>query len=420
MKPQRRVFVVGGYNTPFIGKGHPDFVWKGHADFGKRENPTVEGHLTAAIRGVLDSTGVAADQIDRGFVGNFAGETFSSQGHLGAMAVRADPALAGKPWYRLEAACASGGVSIASAVDSLQAGYDVAMVTGAEVQTTVSPRDGADLLARASHYVLERGIDDFTFPAMFARRWKAYSEAFGATEAELGHVSDKAYRNAAKNPNAHMRTAKRTLAWAQAAADDNPRFLKNAELRDYLKVSDCSQVSDGGSAIILATEAGLARLGKKPSDCVEIRSYGVATGPLALVPDYTRLDMTGTAAKEAFRHAGIGPSDIGLLEVHDCFTINEWLMLEALGLADRGRARDLTLSGATEIDGRLPVNTGGGLVGFGHPVGATGVKQVAEIWRQMKGLCGTYQVPSAPRFGVTANMGGDDRTSVVTVIENIT
>ncbi len=137
MKPVRPVYVVGGMSTSFIGKGHPDFVWKGHPDFGKRENPTLEDHLTAAILGTLAETGVAAEQLDRGFVGNFAGETFSSQGHLGAMAVRAHPALHNKPWYRFEAACASGGVAMASAVDALQGGADVVMVVGAEVQTTV-------------------------------------------------------------------------------------------------------------------------------------------------------------------------------------------------------------------------------------------------------------------------------------------
>ncbi len=419
MKPVRPVYVVGGMSTSFIGKGHPDFVWKGHPDFGKRENPTLEDHLTAAILGTLAETGVAAEQLDRGFVGNFAGETFSSQGHLGAMAVRAHPALHNKPWYRFEAACASGGVAMASAVDALQGGADVVMVVGAEVQTTVSPREGADFLARAAHYSRERGIDEFTFPAMFARRWKAYSEAFGATEAELGHVSFKAYENANRNPRAHMTKVKKTLEWAQRAGDDNPRFLKNVELRDFLKVSDGSQVSDGGSGVILCTEKGLERLGKSRSSCAELAAYGVATGPLAEVADYTQLSTTRAAATVAFRDAGITARDVNVLEVHDCFAITEWLMLEALGFADRGQARELTLSGATSIEGRLPVNTGGGLIGFGHPVGATGVKQVVELYRQMKGLCGAYQMPRTPEIGVTVNMGGDDRTAAITVLRNL-
>lgn len=418
MKPRKPVFIVGGAHTDFIGKGHPDFVWKKHPDFGKRENPTLEEHMASAVEATLAATGVPAAAIERGFVGNFAGQTFANQGHLGAMAARVDPDLAGKPWVRLEAACASGGIAVTSAAESLQAGYDVALVVGAEVQTTVSARDGAAYLARAAHYALERDIDEFTFPAMFARRWKHYQDAYGATEAEMGHVTFKAYSNANRNPAAHMRHAKRSLEWASAAGDRNARFLRNEELHDYMKMSDCSQVSDGGSAVVVATEEGLAKLGKDKSDCIELKSWGLQVSPLAMVQDYTFLNNTAGAAQEALADSGFGLSDVGVVEVHDCFAITEWMMLEALGFAERGKAPALTLSGDTAIDGRLPVNTGGGLIGFGHPVGATGVKQIVEIWRQMKGLCGDYQIPSKPALGVTANMGGDDRTSVVCVFQN--
>lgn len=417
MKPLRRLFVVGGAHTPFIGKGHPDFITKHHADFGVRENPTIEDHMTAAINGALESTGVPASAIERGFVGNFAGQTFVNQGHLGAMAARVNADLAGKPWTRLEAACASGGIALVSAAEALQAGYDVALIVGAEVQTTVRPRDGANFLARAAHYRLERDIDEFTFPAMFARRWKVYKETYGATDEQMAHVTVKAYSNANKNPNAHMRTQKRDLAWASAAGDNNPQFLRNEELADHMKVSDCSQVSDGASAMVLATEAGLAKLGKRPEDCVELKSWGLSVSGLAQVDDYSVLSNTAIAANEALD--GFDRADVGIVEVHDCFAVTEWLMLEALGFAKPGGAPELTLSGKTAIDGALPVNTGGGLIGFGHPVGATGVKQVLEIFRQMKGLCGDYQVSSAPSLGVTANMGGDDRTSVVTVLQNV-
>ena len=418
MKPNRRVFVVGGAHTTYLGKGHPDFIWKKHPEFGSRENPTIEEHMAEAITATLTETGVSAADVQRGFVANFAGQTFVNQGHLGAMAPRVDPALAGKPWVRLEAACASGGTAVVAAAESLQAGYDVAMVVGAEVQTTVSARQGGDFLARAAHYALERGLDDFTFPAMFARRWKHYQEAFGATEEELAHVTAKAYANANRNPKAHMTAAKRSVEWA-AGDEGNPKFLKNEALHDFMKVSHCSQVSDGASGMILATEDGLKRLGKSPSDCAELLGWGFKTAPLAMVDDYTVLSNTRGAVDEAFADSGVARDAIGLIELHDCFAVNEWLMLEAMGYADRGQARRLSLDGSTQIDGRLPVNTGGGLIGFGHPVGATGVKQLIEVWRQMKGACGDYQVPNAPDFGLTANMGGDDRTTVVTVLSNI-
>lgn len=419
MKPQKRIFIVGGDLTTFIGKSHPDFVWKRHPDFGKRENPTLEEYLTKAIQGALEKTGVDASAIDRGFVGNFAGELFSNQGHLGAMAVRADEKLDGTPFTRLEGACASGGLAVVAAIDALHAGSEVVMAAGAEVQTTVSAREGAGFLARASHWEEEREIDDFTFPAMFARRAKVYKEAFGATDEDIAHVTVKAYQNANKNPYAHMREVSWDLESASKAGDRNPAFLQNEDLKEHLKVSDCSQVSDGGAAIILATEEGLKKLGIEAKDCVEILSYGQATGALGKVRDFTELSTTKKAAEIAYTDAGITAEDVDVAEVHDCFAVTELLMYEALGFAERGKGAEFARDGESALTGKVPVNTGGGLLAFGHPVGATGVKQVLEVYRQMKGLCGDYQLEKKPTIGVTANMGGDDRTSVCMVIKNV-
>lgn len=419
MKLRRKVYVVGGDLTPFIGKHHPDFVWKRHPDFGKRENPTLEGHLSTAINGALEKTGVDPEHIQKGFIGNFAGELFSNQGHLGSMAVRAHEKLDGKPFLRLEGACASGGLAVTSAVDSLQAGLDVVMAAGAEVQTTVSAREGAGYLARAAHWESERDLDEFTFPAMFARRAKVYKETFDVTEEDIAPVVVKAYANGNKNPYAHMRDVEVDFDRAAHASDTNPQFLRNEDLKEHLKVTDCSQVSDGAAAIILATEEGLEKLGIDKSQCVELLAYGHATGALGQVDDYTELGTTKRAVSEAYEDAGIGPDDVQVCEVHDCFSITEVLMYEALGFAERGKGTELAKSGATEIDGKIPVNTGGGLIAFGHPVGATGIKQVLEVYRQMKGQCGDYQIPTPPKVGLTANMGGDDRTSVCMAFRNV-
>lgn len=414
----RRAFVLGGHTTPFVGKHHPDFVWKGHADFGKRDNPTLEALITTAVRGALDATGTPAAEVDKAWIGNFVGELFSSQGHLGAALIGAHPDLLHKPSMRVEGACASGGLAFASALESIQAGTDVALVAGAEVQTTASARTGGDYLARAAHYARQRPIDDFTFPALFAWRTKHLFEKTGLTEEDLGRVSVKAYGNANKNPLAHMRAVRMTLEQAARASDRNPNFLSNEELQPYLKVSDCSQVSDGASALILVSEAGLRKLGKSPADAVEVLGFGVAAGNLYEDGDPTRLETTEVAAKRAYAQAGVDPSRIGVAEVHDCFTVTELLMYEALGWAAPGEGYELIRDNRTDIEGDLPVNTGGGLVGFGHPVGATGVKQLLEIWRQMKGRCGDYQIPGAPDFGLAANMGGNDKTAVVTVLAN--
>jgi len=418
MRPARTVYLAAQAITPFIGKGNPAFIAPGHADFGKKENPTLEEHLTAAVRQVLERYQVDPSLVQRGYVGNFAGELFCNQGFLGAMVSRADARLAGIGFARMEAACASGGTALVSAMDSIQAGLDVVMVVGAEVQTTVKARQGADFLARASHYATERGIDDFTFPAILARRSKAYKEAFGLTERDLAQVSVKAYSNANRNPLAHMHAVKMTLEQAETAGDHNPHFLKNPELAPHLKMSDCSQVSDGAAALILASEEGLKKLRRLKSDCVIVRSYGFASNPLGQVKDLLRLDTAAAASQEALRDAGVKASDVQVAEVHDCFTIAEVMMYEAVGWAEKGKGAELVRSGRTTLEGDIPVNTGGGLIAFGHPVGATGVKQAIEVFRQMKGLCGDYQLKQPPRTGLTVNMGGDDRTVVSLVLQN--
>jgi acetyl-CoA acyltransferase len=414
----RRAYVLGGYTTPFIGKNHPDFIWKGHPDFGKRENSSLEELITAAVQGALQATGTSASDVQKAWIGNFVGELFVNQGHLGAAVVGADPGLLHKPVWRVEGACASGGLAFASAIDAIAAGTDVALVVGAEVQTTASARQGGDYLARAAHYRRQRPLDDFTFPALFAWRTKYCMEQYGITEEDLGRVSVKAYANANKNPLAHMKAVRMTLEQASRASEKNPAFLSNADLAPYLKVSDCSQVSDGASALIVVSEEGLRRLGKRPSDAAEILACEVATGNLYEDGDPTLLETTGAAACRAYGAAGIDSQRIRVAEVHDCFTLTELLMYEALGFAKRGEGKELIREGRTDVDGDIPVNTGGGLVGFGHPVGATGVKQILEVFRQMKGVCGDYQIPGSADYGLVANMGGNDKTAVVTILAN--
>ena len=228
----------------------------------------------------------------------------------------------------------------------------------------------------------------------------------------------KAYSNGNRNPLAHMHAVQMSLDDAAIASDTNPNFLQNPELAPHLRVSDCSQVSDGAAAILLASETGLEKLGKTKAGCAELRAYGFATNPLGQVKDLLRLDTAAAASGEALHDAGIGPWDVQVAEVHDCFTIAELMMYEAVGWAEQGKGLELIHSGKTSLEGELPVNTGGGLVAFGHPVGATGIKQIAEIFRQMKGLCGDYQIAGPVQRGLTVNMGGDDRTVVSTVIEN--
>ena len=420
----RRVFVAGSSVTRFVGSRSAGFS----------PAVTLEDYIGMAVDDALvDSGTAAADAVDAVYVGNFAGELFSSQGHLGAAAAGAHPAFVGKPCMRLEGACASGGLAIRCAVDALKAGSaDVALVVGAEVQTTVSPRVGGDYLARAAHYSRQRDLDDFVFPALFARRIQACAEAGLGTPRDLALLSEKAYANANRNPKAHMYGHEgMTAEHAEAESETNPCFLGNEELRPFLKISDCSQVSDGGAALVLATEDGLAKLrtdakmaarGERvasaatPTLVPEIAACEVATRSLYEDEDPTRFLATEEAAARAYAASGLSAADIGVAEVHDCFTVAELLMYEALGFAERGGGKDLVRGGDTLRTGAMPVNLGGGLVGMGHPVGATGVKQVAEVARQMQGRGGPYQLSTPPAHGLCANMGGDDKTAVVTVL----
>ena len=220
-------------------------MWKRHPDFGTRENPTLEQTITAAVNGALQATETPAEDVDKAWIGNFVGELFSNQGHLGAAVVGANPGLLNKPVMRVEGACASGGLAFASALDAIAGGADITLVVGAEVQTTASARTGGDYLARASHYARERDIDDFTFPALFAARVKACREAWGLSDDDLAHASVKAYANANKNPLAHMRAVTMDFDTASSANDRNPSFLSNEALHPFMKMSDCYRCPTG-------------------------------------------------------------------------------------------------------------------------------------------------------------------------------
>lgn len=413
MKFNRRAFIAGGVSTPFIGKFNPDFIWKKHPDFGKKENPSLEDYINIPTNQLFDELGIDPALIDKAYVGNFAGQQFSHQGHLGAALAGANPALQHKPIMRTEGACASGGLAFTAALDALQAGYDILLIVGAEVQTSVNAKQGAEYLAGAAHYATQRDIDPFTFPALFARRAKALMEAGLVTESDLADVAVKAYANANKNPLAHMRAVNMT----KEAAMTSPQFLSNEELNPFLRVSHCSQVSDGGSAMLLVSEAGAKKLGLNTNTMSEILSASYAAGSLYEETNPFVMDTVKAAAMGAYKDAGVNPGDIKVAEVHDCFAVTEILIYEALGFADQGKGAQLVRDGVTTLDGKLPVNTGGGLMAFGHPVGATGVKQLIELHKQLKGSAGDYQIKGDPDIALAANMGGDDRTAVVTVLK---
>jgi acetyl-CoA acetyltransferase len=401
------VYLVCGDSTVFLGTGRKEF----HP---KKPRPGLEHYIAEAGRGAVSQ---AADPsvVDEGVVGNFMAARFNHQGHLGAMLALVHPSFAYKPSIRVEGACASGGLAVVTAVKSVLSGQaDVALAIGVEVQNTVKAIYGADILAGAGHYAAERKNGHaYFFPAKFSDRAGEYKKRFGAekTWAAMGRWYEQAILNARKNPKAQeYENPTPDLFTAHQSMPPNPKSFC-----EHINVLDCSKVSDGAAAVLVVSEEGLAKAGKKRGDAVRLVGLGHAVADLTARPDdLTALDTTRRAVQQALGMAGITIRDVGVFEVHDCFTVTGILACEALGLAGHGEGADYVAAGNTRRDGPAPMNASGGLVGYGHPTGASGVRMAVDLLRQLTGTAGDCQVrvPSDRPHGLMVSMGGDDRTVV--------
>lgn len=381
----------------------------------RKEGKTIRDLIVGAGAAAIADAGIDAGAVQSAVVGNFAAGLFTRQLHLGAFVTEIDPALRGIPTMHTEAACASGGVAVLAAAHQIMGGLsDVVLVIGAEQQKTMPPTEGGDVLGAAADYHGERALHgDFMFPKLFARIAQAYAGRYGLTEAALAAVAVKNHAHARLNPLAQMRDSGLDLAHASAASEANPMIAPP------LKVSDCSQITDGAAALVLCSQRFRAR--QRPRHAARLIGCGHTTDYLSLekkeVPDFP---IAASAAAQAYRMAGVRPGDIHGAEVHDCFSISEIVQYELLGFAEPGKGVALLESGATSLPaGRCPVNAGGGLMGDGHPVGATGVRQVAEAFAQLTGRADARQIPGARRF-LTCNIGGTLTTTVVMIWEAAT
>ena len=241
---------------------------------------------------------------------------YNQQGHLGSAVATADPGLMYKPSMRIEGACASGGLAACAAMDALKAGDDLCMVVGVEQQTSASARDGGLFLARASDFPRQSGIDDFTFPCLLAKRAKAYAAKFPDFHIDdLCPIVAKAYANGNLNPKAHMHAIK-VDEEAARVGDKNPMFLSNADYKDFLRLTDCSQVSDGGSAILLASEEGLRKAGIPMSDCVEVIGAQYGCGDLySDSEDLSVMDTAQAVVRRLYEKSGLSVNDVQVAEV---------------------------------------------------------------------------------------------------------
>jgi len=317
----------------------------------------------------------------------------------------------------VEGACASGGLALASGLKSVLSGMaDTVLVMGVEVQNTVKAIYCADFLAGAGWYDGERKEGHtYFFPGKFSDRAGAYGAKVGPQKAReaFAHWYRNAVENARFNPDAQEHFNKVADLVAQGLTPPNGRSFT-----DHLNLYDCSKVSDGAAAIIVASEEGWRRLGLAREDVVEIAGYGQMAANLTTPPpDPTEMTTCRLAADQAKAMAGIGIEDVGVCEVHDCFTISGVLLTEALGMAKAGEGADAVISGLTRRTGQYPTNTGGGLVGYGHPTGATGVRMAVDLWRQLTGRAGGYQVDVKKDHGIMVSMGGNDKTVVSLVLK---
>jgi acetyl-CoA C-acetyltransferase/acetyl-CoA acyltransferase len=407
-KLRRKVYMTAGCNTVSMGTGRKEF----HP---KKPRPGLEDYIREAGRGVLQQVG-GAGNVDEGVVGNFMAARFNGQGNLAALVPAIDEGLRWKPCTRVEGACCSGALALVAGIKSVLAETsEMTLALGVEVQNTVKAIYGADILATAGWSRERKAGHAYFFPGKFSDRAGAYFEKYGRDRTRRAMA--RWYRNAVENarlcPTAqeyHNRTADLE---AVALAEPNPKSFV-----EHLNVFDCSKVSDGASAIAIASAEGLKRAGIPLGDAVEIVGIGQVEADLTVPPaDLTALDTTRRAVEAALASAGIGVHELATVETHDCFTIAGILAVEAIGLAGAGCGPDYVLAGHTARGGRVPFNTTGGLVGWGHPTGATGVHQAVTLWEQLTGRAGAAQIAvSGERpYGLSVNMGGDDKTLVALV-----
>jgi len=395
-------FVLGGTQSDFARN-----LGRDGREIGDLVGDLVDGALADAV---IEPADVGAIH-----VGNAFGQLFNGQGHLGAMPATVRPALWGVPAARHEAACASGSMAVLAAMAELEAGRaDVALVIGVEQERNVPPEQAARFLAAAAWVGHEGEGARFLWPHMFSRLGDAYAERWGLDRRHLAAIGRKNLGNARRNPRAQTR------GWTITDATFADSDATNPVIEGRLRRADCAQVTDGGAAVVLASAryaADWARArARSLASTAQLLGWGHRTAGLPLEAKLARAGRDGllfphvaAAFADACRRAGAGLAGLDGVEVHDCFTTTEYMAIDHLGLTPPGQSWRAIEDGRTEPGGALPINPSGGLIGGGHPVGATGVRMVLDAALQVTGRAGDYQVAGARTFA-TLNLGGSATT----------
>jgi acetyl-CoA acetyltransferase len=384
--------------------------------FGKLGALGVPEILRAAVEGVAAELGQPVSQFDVASVGAACGFTLNRQGLLAGL-VAAVPGLEGKPIEAVENACASGGQAVLSVVQKLLVGLgEVGVAVGYEKMRGDDGKvDGArvgEVLGYFSHPD-ERAGKVYVFPHLFAEVMAEYMATWGATEEDFARIAVAEYANARHNPDAQMRGVEVTLEKALKIEGPNRYIVDGLPLKTY----DCSQITDGYAALVLATEEGLARLGVARADAVRLAGWAQATDPLAKAGrDVLRPAGAYAAMRRAYAMAGIGPADVDVAEIHDCFSVMGAIGVEVMGLAEPGRGTRYWADGRAAVDGDCAVNASGGLIAKGHPIGATGVAMLGWSFRQLLGRAPAPLQRADARVAATFNIGGPICASVSTVL----
>jgi len=371
----------------------------GVTKFGRHDRSCGELFAEAAVE-ALDDAAIGPGRIQGLYVGNVVGEAGEHQLHMGPQ-LASTLGIPTVPATRFETACASSHAAFRHALFEIASGAaDVLLVGGAERVLTMPTERSTEVFAYASDAIFEQPAG-LTFPGVFALIARAHMAKYGTTEEQMAHVAVKNHRHGALNPKAQFQ---KEITLQQV--------LASARVADPLKLYDCCPFSDGAAAVVIAA-ADVARRTRKP---VWVLGSAQAGDAMCLhdKPDLSRVLATERAAQAAYRQAGLGPQDVDVVELHDCFTIAEIVATEGLGFFEPGTGGLAAEKGWTRLGGRLPVNPSGGLKAKGHPIGATGAAQIVEIVTQLRGEAGPRQVEGAST-GLTHTLGGNTATVLVSL-----
>jgi acetyl-CoA C-acetyltransferase len=414
--------IIGAYNSKF-----GSFVTRNHETGEFTDLKSIYELIVESGKGALSNAGITGKDVDGVWLGSFAPGLFANQEHLAAFATEIDPeGLRFKSMTRCEAACASGSVALYDALYAVESGrVKVALVVGVEKMHLLDTKGVTHVLATCSYWP-EEGAKSVSFPCLFAEYAKGYKAHYKLDDAQfermLATVSALAYRNGVDNPLAQFSKGgppDRQKLFTADAILNLPRE-KNPMIADPLRLHDCSLVTDGSAAVVIMKTGDALKAGRK---VVEIAGIGHVNErlPVSMRPNMYDLMAGKEAVRRAFTEAGIAISDVDLVEVHDCFTINQILCTEALGLSKDGCAGHDYLDGRfTRSDDECAVNLSGGLKAKGHPVGATGVSMHALIYKQLVGEpIGATLCKKSPALGVSFNVGGSAVTNCVSVLRRL-